>query len=261
MKTSPTFDPFAHKKKNTLRCRRFLPAVLKPPGSCCTSKMWTERPFKNSSKPWRCAMIWSTGVGPVWDDLVDELRLVCEVFKFPDGTQVTRQGSARGPARERWFWEVDGFWMMVLGRWLRLSQVYDLWLIYAFFKHVLHSLCILKWFYFSWCMGQLRTSSNLKKPRAGFFLPTCVETHYQLPAKALTSLLSPRVPWWFWGLSHTWFQESTGKQTRIEVCWFFFLGHCHDIAWLYDSGSWFFTESHDTFVWFHVLLCNLAVLT
>ena len=28
--------------------------------------------------------------------------------------------------------EVDGFWMMVLGRWLRLSQVYDLWLIYAF---------------------------------------------------------------------------------------------------------------------------------
>lgn len=29
----------------------------------------------------------------------------------------------------------------------------------------------------------------------------------------------------------------------------FFFWHCHDIASQYDSGSWFFTESHDSFFW------------
>ena len=105
-------------------------------------------------------------------------------------------------------------------------------------------------------MGQLRTSWNLTKPRAGFFLPTCVETHYQLPAKALTSLLSPRVPWWFWGLSwHMIPMPRVNKEADKKRSCFFW--HCHDIASQYDSGSWFFTKSHDTFFG---SMCYCAIL-
>lgn len=198
----------------------------KPPGSCCTSKMWTERPFKSSLKPWRC----NDAKGcPSVDD---ELRLY---VRSSNSQMVHKWHDKEVP--EAWDGsEVDGFWMMVLGRWLRLSQVYDLWLIYAFFARIAFFIHI-QMVYFSWCMGQLRTSWNLTKPRAGFFLPTCVGTHYQLPAKALTSLLSPRVPWWFWGLSWHMIPRVNREADKNRSLFVPFLGHCHDIASQYDSGS------------------------
>lgn len=75
MKTSPTLDPLPKTTFVSLRCRRFfLPCF--PTRKLLYFKDVDRETIQKLIEAMEVAMSWSTGVAPVWDDLlVDELRL------------------------------------------------------------------------------------------------------------------------------------------------------------------------------------------
>ena len=112
MKTSPTLDPLPKTTFVSLRCRRFFLRVFPP------RKLLY---FKDVDRETIQKLIEAMDGG---NELINRggtcvgrpvgwwTPFVCEVFKFPDGTQVTRQGSARGglgkDVKDGWWFLDDG---------------------------------------------------------------------------------------------------------------------------------------------------------